>query len=546
MKIILSICLVILMLPNSLCFAQDTTLSTKKGRPKLVVMIAVDGLGADIFERYKSLYTGGFRRLINTGMNFTQTSVNHAFTISHPGHVTLSTGMNPSHHGIVDAAFYKRDGQDWKYVDAVRDYSEHIVGVPDAPGVSPKQILVSSLPEWIMEDDPQSRFAAIGSGQYSSLLHAGHLRGDVYWFDVGAGRYVTSSYYRNDYPDWVERFNREELPRFIESSAIWENTVPQYARKLARRDDASYEGFGGHTTFPHIFKKESSHAKDSKVYAGWFKSLPMADDATLALAKEAINARQLGQRNSVDYLSIVVSQVDDIGHGFGAGSQEQLDNLLRLDRELGDFFTYLDKKVGKNNYLIALSADHGMMDIPESIQETGKFARRLTEEEIKAVLKAVQTAPVNPGDNRDEIADKISKIIKNYDFVADVMTYQQLLGNETSKDPFISYFKNSFNPDRVPRYPLFDFSDGSSPIGKAGLVVRLKRNVMIDLDRAVHGSVYEYDRNVPLIFMGYGIKAGSSSKTVHTIDVAPTLAQLAGIKFPKNLDGHPLLMKTLK
>ena len=515
----------------------------KNARPKLVIMIAVDGLGADIFQRYQSFYTGGFRRLLDTGMNFMQASVNHAFTISHPGHVTLSTGMNPSHHGIVDAGFYQKNGQDWQYVDALRDSSEKILAVSGAVGVSPRKIIASALPEWIIEDDPQSRFAAVGTGQYSSLLHAGRLRGDVYWFDIDAGRYVTSTYYRNDYPDWVERFNREELPRFIESSAVWENTVPLDARKLARRDDASYEGYGGHTTLPHIFKKESSHAKDSKIYAGWFKSTPIADDATLALAKTAVDAKQLGQRNSVDYLSIVVSQVDDISHGFGAGSQEQFDNLLRLDRALGDFFDYLDKKVGKENYLVALSADHGMMDIPEYLQETGKPARRITEEEIKKVLKEVQSVEIKSGDSRDAIAGKISQVLKRFDFVADVMTPRQLLGNAPAKDSYLSFFRNSYSPDRVPHYPLFDFSDGTSPIARAGIAVRLKKYVMIDFDRAVHGSVYEYDRNVPLIFTGFGVKAGSSSKVVHTTDVAPTLAKLAGVKFPKNLDGHPLSMK---
>lgn len=517
----------------------------KPKRPALVIMIAVDGLGADVFNRYDSLFTGGFRRLRDEGMNFTNATVNHSISISHPGHVTLSSGMNPSHHGIVDAAFYKRTGTKWEYVDALRDASEHIVGAPDRPGVSARNILVSTLPEWITKADAQARFVAIGSGEYSSLLHAGHMRGDVYWFDFEAGRYVTSSYYRQDYPDWVERFNRDELPRFVESSAVWENTVPLDARRLARRDDAPYEGYREHTTLPHLFKNESSHAKDSKVYAGWFKSTPMADDATLAFAKEAISARQLGQRNSTDYLSIVVSQVDDINHGFGSGSQEALDNLLRLDRELGDFFKYLDEKVGKDNYLIALSADHGMMDVPEALQETGNSsARRITETDINPVLKDVRAIISQSSGSRDQLAAKVAEAVKRYDFVADAMTPQQLLGKSKTSDLFLTLQRNSYSADRVPHFPLFDLSDGTSPIGASGVAVRLKKWAVVDFDRAVHGSPYEYDRNVPLIFMGPGVSAGTSDKPVYTTDVAPTLASLADISFPSGLDGRVLPVKS--
>lgn len=512
-------------------------------RPRLVVMIAVDGLGADIFARYDSLFSGGFRRLRDKGMNFTHASVNHAFTISHPGHVTLSTGMNPSHHGIVDAAFYQRDGKKWRYVDAVQDTAEQIVGVPGSTGASGKNVLVSSLPEWITAADAQARFVSLGTGQYSSLLHAGRARGDVYWYDISAARYVTSTYYRHDYPTWLERFNREELPKYVAASAVWESTIPLAARRLARRDDAPYEVYGRHTSFPHIFKKDSSRANDPNGLYGWFKSVPMADEATLALAKDAITARELGQRSSTDYLSIVVSQVDDIGHGWGSGSQEQLDNLLRLDRELGDFFAFLDEKVGKDKYIVAVSADHGMMDIPEALREQGRYARRVTETEINTVLKDVSSVISQSRGDRDEVAARVAATVERYDFVADAMTPKQMLGKERTADPFISLFRNSYSPDRVPRYPLFNFSDGTSPIGEAGVVVRLKNGVMIDLDSAVHGTAYDVDRNVPLIFMGTGVFAGTSTEEVHTTDVAPTLAELAGITFPSGLDGRSLLKR---
>lgn len=518
----------------------------KTKRPTLVVMIAVDGLGADIFTRYDSLFTGGFRRLRDEGMNFTNATVNHAVSISHPGHVTLSSGMNPSRHGIVDAAFYKRSGSKWEYVDAIQDKTEQIVGESGSAGVSARNILASTLPEWITRADPEARFVALGSGQYSSLLHAGHQRGDVYWYDISAGRYVTSSYYRRDYPDWLERFNKEELPRLVESSAVWESTVPPAACRLARRDDAPYEGYRGHTTLPHIFKDESSRANNPKALYGWFKFTPTADKATLALAREAVRARALGQRNSTDYLSVVVSQVDDISHSFGSGSQEQLDNLLRLDHELGDFFKFLDAQVGKENYLVALSADHGMMDMPEYLRETGEPARRITEEEVAAVIKNIRALVSRSPGGRDATAARIAEALKHYDFVAETMTPRQLLGKSKTSDPFLALQRNCYSADRVPHFPLFDMTDGTSPIGEFGVAVRLKKWMIVDFDRGVHGSPYEYDRNVPLIFMGTGVPRGTSVKSAHTTDVAPTLAALAGIQTPSGLDGHSLLERKKK
>src|SRR5262249_40364390 len=152
----------------------------------LVVVIAVDQLRADLLDRYDSLFTGGFRRLRDRGMRFTNTTVDHAITVSHPGHVTLATGLVPSHHGIVDAAFFEGPPGDRHLVDALEDSAETILEAPKLKGVSPRKILAPTLSEWMTRADPHSRCVAIGSGQYSSLLHAGNLRGDVYWYSIDA------------------------------------------------------------------------------------------------------------------------------------------------------------------------------------------------------------------------------------------------------------------------------------------------------------------------------------------------------------------------
>jgi len=514
-------------------------------RPALVVVIAVDQLGEDLLERYDKLFTGGFRRLRDQGMSFSEARVDHAITISHPGHVSLATGDEPARHGIVDAAFYEGPPGARKLVDAVADPGFPIVGARGLPGASPQKILVSTLSEWIAAADPQARVVALGSGQYSSLLHAGHARGDVYWYSGAVGRYVTSSFYRQDDAAWVTSFNERTLPLFMQRSRVWESTVPEAARSLARPDDSPYEARGKFTTFPHRFEDEVPPAqRDDPRALPWRLSVtPMLDEATLSLAEDAVRAQELGRRGTTDILSIVVSQVDDIGHWYGPRSQEQLDNLLRLDRELGEFLAFLDQSVGEGRYVLALSADHAAPDIPEHRREAGETARRITGEEIKTVLDEVRAAIVQATQDGtpDEIASRVAAAVKRHDFVAAAMTPAELSGNGQAADTFLTLYRNSWRPDRVPRFPLFTSADGTSPVGAAGVMVRLTEGSMIDIDPVVHGSPYDEDRRVPLLFFGAGVRHGRSAEPARTIDLAPTLARLAGIPVPPELDGRALI-----
>jgi hypothetical protein len=511
-------------------------------RPTLVVVIAVDQLGEDLLERYDSLFTGGFRRLKDQGMSYSEAWVDHAITVSHPGHVTLATGAAPSRHGIVDAAFYEGPPGARRFVDALTDASETIVGAPAQHGVSPRKILVSTLSEWIEAADPKARTVSLGSGQYSSLLHAGHAKGGVYWYSGDAGRYVTSTFYRHDEAAWVARFNRERLPRFKEEARDWESTVPEAARTLARPDASPYETRGRHATFPHRFKDEVPPERQNAEGISWrLAGTPMLDAATLELAQDAVRELALGRRGTTDALSIVVSEVDDIGHGYGPRSQEQLDNLLRLDRELGAFLAFLDRTVGTGRYVVALSADHATPDIPEHRREAGEPGRRVLQAEIDAVLAAVRTAEAQAPGSPDEKAARVAAVVKKSDFVADVMTPADLAGTGRAADLFLTLYRNSWRPDRVPRFPLFSFADGTSPIAEAGVMVRLAEGAVIDLDSVVHGSPYDYDRHVPLVFFGAGIAPGRSADKVRTTDLAPTLARLAGITPPAALDGRALL-----
>ena len=244
----------------------------------------------------------------------------------------------------------------------------------------------------------------------------------------------------------------------------------------------------------------------------------------------------------MDYLSIVVSQVDDIGHYYGPFSLEQLDNLLRLDQELEELFKFLDAKVGQERVLVALSADHGVPNVPEQDRERGRQARRLKVEEVEAALEAAKKAASAPALTPEEIGIRVAGVLNRFDFVADAMTPGPLLDPGPTCDPFTALYRNSYRADRVPRFPLFSLTHEGEGAGQYGIAVRLTRGTMIDLDPAVHGSPYEVDRQVPMVFMGPGVPTGLSDQRAHTTDLAPTLARLAGIPAPDGLDGHPLIL----
>lgn len=529
-----------------LIFASNCgTNTSNKRKTKLVVLIAVDGLGENMINHYSSVFQGGFLRLKEKGMVFDSAFVEHGITVSHAGHVTLSTGNYPSHHGIVDAAFYVPSGNTRVLEDAVTDSTEKIIGEENSIGVSPRKILTPGLGEWIKDSDSNSRSLSVGSGYISSLLYSSSP-GDVFWYSRSSGRYVTSSFYRKDYPDWITGFNNDSLISYKNSSKIWNCVVPQAIRSLARKDKSKYEADGINTYFPHLYEKELAESipKNKDIINTWFAWTPSADAATLALAKTGIIAKKLGQRNSTDYLSIVLSQIDNVCHYYGPNSLEALDTILRLDKELEKFFNFLDRTVGVDNYVLALSADHGFPEIPEYRIEAGKKGKRITESEIEGLLTNIKNVIGNNSVFSKVTAQKVVESLKKYDFVADAYLPEELLNNNETNDKFIRLYKNSYRKDRVPRLPLFSLNTFKSEIGKTGVMLRLKVGSIINLDIDNHGSPYDYDRHVPIYFYGSGVKPGNSQKCVATIDVAPTLAELAGIQIARSIDGKPLIKRS--
>jgi predicted AlkP superfamily pyrophosphatase or phosphodiesterase len=492
-------------------------------RPRLVVMVVVDQFREPYLEDLGDLFTGGLRRLLDHGLQYTRATHDHAVTETAVGHATLATGVYPMHHGIVANEWSERTPRGWLEVSNVGDSTTSILGMRSARGVSPHAMMHSGLADWMEAADPRSQVASVSAKDRGAVLPAAHARGQVYWFDARAGRFVTSTYYRSRYPAWADAFTAEVLPRYARDS-VWRDEVPSAARGRSSPDSASWEGDGVHTFFPHRFTTEGRQGH----FWDWFSGTPMLDAATLDYARAMVTALGLGRDDAPDFLNVSLSQTDRIGHGYGPRSREQLDNLLRLDRELGEFFAFLDRTVGADKWVVVLSADHGALLAPETLPYDGESTagRRATAQEMAQLGTIADSAAKAPDD--PATTARVAGELRRLPFVAAAYTDSALL-HDAPADSFAVLERRSLYPGRA-----------ASQFSRFGVEVRYAEGWLPNVRGTGHGTPYWYDRHVPVVFMGRGIAPGRDSSRVATVDVAPTLARLVGIGTPSDLDGKAL------
>lgn len=495
-------------------------------KPKLVVMFLVDQLRADLLDRYGDLFTGGFRRIRAEGYSYVNATHDHAVTETAAGHATLATGLFPSHHGIVSNQWYaKRDGK-WVLLSNVNDPSVKIVGQPALTGVSPYYVLRPGLANWMIAADPRSIIASVSGKDRGAIQPASRTKGYVYWFEPLAGRFVTSTWYRPADPAWITAFNDEVLARH-RSDTVWGSRVPASMLRRSNRDTIATEGDGTHTYFPHTLASEGSKA----AFWQWWASTPQLDAATIELAEAMVTNLGLGRDDAPDFLNVSASATDRVGHAYGPASREQLDNLLRLDRELGQFFDFLDSTVGRGRWTVMLTADHGVLDSPEDLQARGQYGHRLTAAELAKLdsLRIEADKATDPAAAGVRLRDQLKKL----PIVGDAWTHEQLDHGQPA-DSFEVLQRNSRSPGR--EEGLFS---------REGVEIRFVPGLLNVPRGSSHGTPYYYDRHVPMIFMGPGIQRGRDSSRARTVDFAPTIAWMLGIPYPDDLDGRVLrsLMK---
>jgi predicted AlkP superfamily pyrophosphatase or phosphodiesterase len=516
--------------PDPAAAASSSSSSSSSSDAPLVILVVVDQLRADLLDRYDDAFDGGLARLRDQGLRFRNAVYDHAATETAAGHSTASTGTHPARHGVVANTWRERiDGESWTTVYSFADPVSPVLGHEDLSGRSPANLRRGGLADWLLAHDPTATVVSISAKDRAAIPLAGRSRSHVYWMPPQVGQFVTSGFYRDEYPDWVVRFNAERLPQVIlPADSIWESTVPDWALPLARGDTARFEGDGQNTYFPHRFHDESDDHTVEGLHT-WRSRTPLPDAALVEFAITAIDELRLGRRGTVDLLALSFSQSDFIGHDYGPFSREQFDNLIRLDRELGRLLDHLDRRVGEGNWVLGLTADHGVLEMPEYRAEIGLPGRRVPPRERAVMVRVAESAADEAGEDPVSRARAAAAVALETDWVADAFAWADLLGTQPA-DTLRALYTNSYFDGRA-----------IGPLGHLGVQIRMEEGILVrGPTGTTHGSPYLYDRHVPFIIMGKGIPPGVSDHRTSVVDLAPTLAHLAGIPAPGDLDGVPV------
>ena len=527
----------LLMNANSQPAAKITAIQ----RPKLVVGIVVDQMRWDYLYRYYDRYgSGGFKRLLNDGFSCENAMINYIPSFTAVGHSTIFTGSVPAIDGIA--------GNDWtdqltgKWYYCVSDSSVQPVGAANATDgkMSPRSLLVSTITDELrLATNFQSKVVGVSLKDRASILPAGHT-GTAFWFDDTTARFITSTYYMKQLPEWVVKFNDKKwVNQLIEKG--WTTLYPINTYKQSDADNEDYEGkYVGETTsaFPHNLKTIYSRNKYS------FRESPFGNTITLEFARQAVENYQLGMGTTTDFLTINLASTDYVGHKFGPNSIEIEDTYLRLDKDLSDFLQMLDTKIGKGQYLVFLTADHGAAHNPDFMKQhelPGDFwySARITDSlnrmlntkfHVGSLVRSTQNYQVNFDLN------KITNENLNFDAVKNA-TVDYLV-----RQPGISF---AANMDFIGRYPiprhLLEMMINGYYFKRSGQVQIILNPGWYDAyarTGTTHGTWNPYDTHIPLLWYGWNIKPGKSNREMYMTDISPTVAALLHIQMPNGSIGH--------
>jgi predicted AlkP superfamily pyrophosphatase or phosphodiesterase len=493
--------------------------------PALLVLLVVDQLPYDLLERFDPAFDGGFRRLRDGGLRFENVTLDHSTTETAPGHATLVTGTHPARHGVVSNQWWEVGDAGFELILNVEDAGSPILDFEELSGASPRVLERSTLGEWLQAKHEDARVVSVSGKARAAVLMAGQSEADVFWFEPALGRFATSTHYASRYPEWLSDFNAD-LQSTYENDTTWTLEVPEPHRTLARPDSAPGEGDGVHLTFPHTFGQGLYDFAEMSFWV-WWSDHPSLDRATLELATRAVEERELGGDPVPDLLAVSLSQTDRVGHGYGPRSLEQLDNLVRLDAELGRFLEFLDEEVGEGRYVVALTSDHGSLMLPEARAALGLPGGRLTRDSV-AALQAVVNQAAAEATQPEERAELLAQVVTETSWVARAWSHATLTSGEELADSFAVLEQNSLYGGRM-----------SGLLSRAGVQMQLREGTVtwvVPLG-TTHGSPYFYDRHVPWILYGPGISPGMRKDRVGATDVAPTLAGILGVATPDDLDG---------
>jgi predicted AlkP superfamily pyrophosphatase or phosphodiesterase len=518
-------------------------------KPKLVVGIVVDQMRQEYLYRFSPKFgNGGFKRLMAEGFMLRNAHYNYVPTYTGPGHASIYTGATPATHGIIGNEWYDKNTR--KSVNCVEDSRFVVVGVEKGNGnVSPARMLTTTITDELkIFTQRRAKVIGISIKDRGAVLPAGHAADGAYWYDSGTGKFISSTYYKPSLPYWLEQFNSLNLAdKYL--SSTWNTLLPIEQYTESGPDDTNYETITKGKTRP-VFPYNLAELRKSNNNFAFLPSTPYGNDIMTEVAKAAFAGESLGEDNVTDFLAISFSTPDYIGHAMGPNSIEVEDTYLRLDRNIEDLLTSLDKKLGAGQYLVFLTADHAVAEVPKQMQDqkipSGYFDSKKMETDLNAYLNQYF-----PGAKLIEEISNQQVFLDHSLFGGnpktsgiDLLVTTQLVARYLAA---LEGVNNVFTKSTIQEIP---FSDD----GERGMVVRgyhSKRSgdVAFTLESGwfsghasgtTHGSAYRYDTHVPVLFFGKGINTGVSD-TYHPItDIAPTLSVLLRIKFPSGCSGQPI------
>ncbi|MGB0981593.1 MAG: alkaline phosphatase PafA [Winogradskyella sp.] len=545
--------ILILVLSCNALIAQNTkqnksteiTKTKTTAKPKLIVGIVVDQMRYDYLTRFNSKFgNGGFKRMINEGFNCKNNHFNYVPTYTGPGHASVYTGTTPKYHGIIANYWYNKHAKEMVYC-AGDDTFESVGTTHKAGKMSPHRMQTTTFgDENRLFTQMKGKTIGISLKDRGAILPAGHTANAAYWFHGKTeGVWISSTFYMNTLPKWVANFNNSNAAESY--LKVWNTLYPIETYTESGSDENTFEGgFKGKetATFPYNLSKLKAKNKGFDI----LKATPYGNSLTADFAMAAIEGEQLGKDAITDVLTVSFSATDYVGHNFGVNSKEIQDTYLRLDKDLERFFNYLDATVGKGDYTVFLTADHGAVDVPNYLKSVkipaGYLNNKATKTRLNTfLLKTFKTEGLVESLSNNQLflnkkkidslgfsSNKISEILVNelinYKHVDKVYAARTMTTTTNFTSGIEALLQNGFNQKR------------SGDL----ILVPTPNYISYSKTGSTHGSGLNHDTHVPLLFFGKGIKKGETYTKTVIPDIAPTISALLGISFPNGATGSVL------
>lgn len=525
-----------------LLFSNCKFSETPVKKPKLVIGIVIDQMRYDYLTRFADRYgKDGFNRILKNGFSLENAHYNFIPTYTAVGHASIYAGTSPNNHGIISNNWYDKVLK--KSIYCVDDVNYKTIGNDGIVGQkSPHRLYTTTVADQLqLAQNMQGKTIGIAIKDRSAILPVGHTANAAYWYDAGnKNQWITSSFYMEELPDWVKAFNSNNKADAYLNKA-WETLYDIKTYSQSRADNNIYENNLNGQEKP-VFPKNLKKLREQNDNFSLIKTIPAGNTYTIDFAKAVIKGEQLGKSEFTDFLAVSFSSTDYVGHRYGVASVETEDTYLRLDKDLGHFFNFLDTEVGKENYTLFLTADHAAVHVPSYLQSLKIPAHYINTTKLKKFLSDITQKYFNSKELIENVSnyqiflnqEKIEALGFNKNTVAqrladEVLSFDKIYKAVTAKTLQTTNFTEGI---------MHSLQQGYNP-KFSGDVLMIPYPATLNYSRkgTSHGSGYSYDTHVPVIFYGNGIKKGASKKTYKIIDIAPTISNLLKIEAPNGTSG---------